>query len=314
MAIILEESGLTFDDVLLVPGYSDITSRFSGEIDLSIELVPGLFLPNPIISANMDTVTEAEMAVAMNNLGGLGIVHRYLHPEDRAVIVAHLPKPNVLCIGIDPEEFSVLEASENASQDLPNAVLIDIAHGHSKLMLEQIKLVKQRWPNVPIIAGNIATEDAAIDLLKAGASCLKVGIGPGCFVAGTKILMANGSYVNIEDIRIGDKVIGGDGKPANVVGTKNSGIRKVISYRHAQFPERCYCTPDHKHFIGDLSSTSWETVQSRGYAKILDKQSKTIPKKSKFKWESIENFDRATLLFPRNIFFNLQENFSISIK
>lgn len=308
---ILDSVGLSFDDVLLVPQKSTISSRFSGEIDLTTMLVPGISLNYPIISANMDTVTEDSMTVEMENLGGLGIIHRFLKIEDHVELLKKINSNRVLCIGVGKEEFLRFKT---IFELVPiNAVLIDIAHGHSEVMLKQIKRVRE-ISEIPIIAGNVATYDGVLELLEAGVSSVKAGVGPGCFVAGTKILMANGSYVNIEDIRIGDKVIGGDGKPANVVGTKNSGIRKVISYRHAQFPERCYCTPDHKHFIGDLSSTSWETVQSRGYAKILDKQSKTIPKKSKFKWESIENFDRATLLFPRNISFNLQENFSISIK
>src|SRR3546814_14997616 len=76
--------GLTFDDVLLVPGESEVLPH---EVDTSSVLTPGIRLALPIVSAAMDTVTEARLAIALARLGGIGIVHRNLSIEDQAVEV-----------------------------------------------------------------------------------------------------------------------------------------------------------------------------------------------------------------------------------
>ncbi|MFN2198544.1 MAG: IMP dehydrogenase, partial [Anaerolineales bacterium] len=77
-----ETVGLTFDDVLLVPKRSPIRSR--ADVDTSAQLVPGIQLRMPILSANMDTVTEAEMAIAMAKAGGIGIIHRFMSIDQQA--------------------------------------------------------------------------------------------------------------------------------------------------------------------------------------------------------------------------------------
>ena len=85
-----KQIGLTFDDVLLVPRYSSIRSRSS--VDVSTSLVPGIKLQLPVISSNMDTVTEARMAVAMAQSGGIGIIHRFLSIADQADLVAQVKR------------------------------------------------------------------------------------------------------------------------------------------------------------------------------------------------------------------------------
>ncbi len=75
------KEGLTFDDVLLVPAKSEVLPR---DVDLSVELTPSLKLNVPIISAGMDTVTEAQMAIAMARQGGLGIIHKNMSIEQQA--------------------------------------------------------------------------------------------------------------------------------------------------------------------------------------------------------------------------------------
>lgn len=179
--------GLSFDDVLLVPRRSNITSRFSGGIDLSVELVPGIKLKYPILSANMDSVTELAMCNAMHELGGLGIIHRFLPVTLHTDQVLGSNGPKVLCIGVGQKEYErFLFCVEKMKVD---AILIDIAHGHSDSMLRQIERVLPH--GIPIIAGNVATYDGAMDLLTAGICSIKCGVGPGS-VCSTRVKTGNG--------------------------------------------------------------------------------------------------------------------------
>jgi IMP dehydrogenase len=178
MIRIKRQEGLTFDDVILEPQKSSFGSRFNGEVDLSVELLPKLKLKYPIISANMDTVTGASMANTMRELGGLGIIHRFLNAEDHQAQLEETFNDKgmvILCVGVGSDKDELL--SEYRHQF--DGVLIDIAHGHSDLMVQKIQRVKSIAPSLPIIAGNVATADGAIELVEAGASCIKVGVGPG---------------------------------------------------------------------------------------------------------------------------------------
>lgn len=178
MIRIKRQEGLTFDDVILEPRKSSFGSRFNGKVDLSVEILPNVKLEYPIISANMDTVTGATMANVMRELGGLGIIHRFLDPEDHAAQLEQTFSQAggvIFCIGVGDDRDELL--SEYAHQF--HGVLIDIAHGHSDLMIRKIKNVKSIAPRLPIIAGNVATGEGAAELVEAGASCVKVGVGPG---------------------------------------------------------------------------------------------------------------------------------------
>ena len=293
--------GLTFDDVLLLPKASNI---LPSDADLSTRLTKTIKLNMPLLSAAMDTVTEAPLAIAMAQSGGIGIIHRNLSIEEQAEEVRKVKRyesgmvvnpvtisPNTSLkdlitlseehmfssfpvvdksgkvVGIitnrdtrfatDPNERvedmmtrQLITVPEGTSQskarkllhkhrieqvivvdkdfhcvglitvkdmekaiNFPNAckdasgslrvgaastvgdagfergealiaagvdvLVIDTAHGHSSKVIEQVKLFKSRFPDTQIIAGNIATEEAAIALIKAGADALKVGIGPG---------------------------------------------------------------------------------------------------------------------------------------
>lgn len=183
MAAIREDTGLSFDDVLLVPRRSTINSRFDGEIDLSVELVPGVTLKYPIVSANMDTVTESDMANEMHRLGALGVVHRFLPVERHWDILCGVSGPRVLCVGVGQNELNRLSyfwgKHKRTKGQPPEAVLIDIAHGHSNVMLEQLRKIREIDEVVPIIAGNVATYEGVLDLLEAGATSVKVGVGGG---------------------------------------------------------------------------------------------------------------------------------------
>jgi len=294
-------TGLTFDDVLLVPRASNVLPR---DVDTSTVIAPGIKLNVPMISAAMDTVTDARLAIAMAREGGLGIIHKNMTIEEQAtqvdkvkrsehgvitdpfflspdhtirdaealmskyrisgvpitrgkklvgiltnrdlrfetddtrrieevmtsknlitapvgttletakdILAAHriekLPivnddyelcglitikdiekatkypnsakdsKGRLLCgaaIGITKDAMYRVEALVKAKVDL---VSLDSAHGHNTGVIEKIREIRAAYPDLPVIAGNIATAEAARDLIEAGASCIKVGIGPG---------------------------------------------------------------------------------------------------------------------------------------
>ncbi|TLY64928.1 MAG: IMP dehydrogenase [Gammaproteobacteria bacterium] len=298
---VLEEA-LTFDDVLLVPAYSEILPR---EVDLSTRVTRGIRLNVPLLSAAMDTVTEARLSIAIAQEGGIGVIHKSMSieaqarevgrvkkfesgvirdpitvspdmsirevldltrsrgisgvpvvvgrkavgivthrdlrfedrfeapvstvmtPKERLVTVREdAPEEEVLAllhkhriekllvvngahelvgmitvkdfqkahefprackdgsgrlrvgaaVGTTPDTLDRVAALREAGVDL---VVVDTAHGHSKGVLDTVKRIKARWAETQVIAGNIATAEAARALVDAGADAVKVGIGPG---------------------------------------------------------------------------------------------------------------------------------------
>jgi len=301
---IRSEIGLTFDDVLLVPHRSSIHSR--KDVSTGTWLVPGMRLSIPVVSANMDTVTETRMAIAMAQLGGIGILHRFMTIEQQADCVSRVKRSESLIVDspltispgqtvayarqrmeevdvgglmvvdeanyllgivtnrdvlltpdmdlpvsqvMTPRERLVVasksETLEDAcrklyehrieklplvdadghlaglitAQDIvkiqehPNAtkdnrgrlrvgaaigvrledmerasscqaagvdvLVVDIAHGHSDHVIQMVHNLKERFPNLSIIAGNVATAQGVSDLAQAGADAVKVGVGSG---------------------------------------------------------------------------------------------------------------------------------------
>ena len=298
---ILEEA-LTFDDVLLVPAHSSVLPR---EVDLSTQLTRTIRLGLPVISAAMDTVTEARLAITMAQEGGLGIIHKNMTIEAQAREVARVKKfesgvirdpitvspdlsirevieltrargisgvpvvdgelvvgivtnrdlrfeekldapvstvmtprerlitvrenapkddvlhllhkhriEKVLVVGANSELRGMITVKDfQKATDFPRAskdetgrlrvgaavgtaadtlervaalreagvdvVVVDTSHGHSQGVIDMVRAIKTRWPQQQVIAGNIVTAEAALDLAAAGADAVKVGIGPG---------------------------------------------------------------------------------------------------------------------------------------
>jgi IMP dehydrogenase len=175
MATIREEVALTFEDVLIVPRYSEVRSRKNVDTGSEIASIP---LKVPIISSNMDSITEYEMAKGMGVLGGMGILHRFAHDDQ---IVRWIQKlvigkcPAVPSVGVGNLDLAKVESYIKAGAQ---AICIDIAHGHTKTVIDMIKAIKNNF-SIKIIAGNIATKDGALALVDAGADVIKVGVGPG---------------------------------------------------------------------------------------------------------------------------------------
>ena len=171
------KEALTFDDVTLVPKYSEI---LPSEVDTSIKLTDTLKLKIPLLSSAMDTVTESKMAIAIAKSGGLGIIHRNLDIKKQVLEVRKVKKQKLLvgaAVGAGPNEFKRAEALLKEKLDM---IVVDTAHGHTKKVSEIIRFIKKiKNKKTALCAGNIATPDAAKFLLKLGVDRIKVGIGPG---------------------------------------------------------------------------------------------------------------------------------------
>lgn len=170
-------TALTFNDVLLVPSLSEVKSR--KDVDMHCHFSRNIKLQIPIVSANMDTVTESEMAISMAQSGGLGVIHRFLTVTEQVKEVQKVKQQNCLvgaAIGING---SYLERCHSLVQSGVDVLVLDVAHGHSKYVREALQVIKQRWPKVDVVAGNVATLEGTRYLVESGADGVKVGIGPG---------------------------------------------------------------------------------------------------------------------------------------
>jgi IMP dehydrogenase len=180
-------TALTFDDVLLKPRYSGFLRE---EIDLGTALTKRLRLDTPIISSPMDTVTESELAIALAEAGGLGIIHRNLTIAEQVTEVAKV-KARGLQVGAAVGSSAGYEARVRelvaAGADV---LVVDSAHGHALKVITALGYIKSHH-DIDVIAGNIATAEGAKALITAGADALRIGMGPGA-ICSTRIVSGMG--------------------------------------------------------------------------------------------------------------------------
>ena len=185
--------GLCYDDVLLVPKHSNVESR--SNIDLSVKLNKYKYL-HPIIPANMKTITESNMVDAVLESGGLAILHRFMPLDEQVKICKFFINED------EPENANQLAFSVGVKEEDKEAVsylykngarifCVDVAHGDSEFCFNMTKWIRMVYPDVFIIAGNVATGDGAKSLWDAGADAVKVGVGPGSLCT-TRIETGNG--------------------------------------------------------------------------------------------------------------------------
>ena len=170
------KEALTFDDVLLLPKYSDI---LPANTNISLDLTKQIALKVPFLTSAMDTVTESKMAVAIAKEGGLGIIHRNLNIKNQSNEIIKVKKKKLYvgaAIGTNKEDIDRAKSLVSNGVDL---IVIDTAHGHSEKVLKTLSKIKKIINKVPICVGNIATGEAAKRLYNSGADIIKVGIGPG---------------------------------------------------------------------------------------------------------------------------------------
>jgi IMP dehydrogenase len=175
--------GLTFDDVLLMPRHSEMSSRM--DPTLNTQFTKNWRLETPIIAANMDTVSEQEMIKAMAKIGACAILHRFMSEEDQLSQVKavknyfethKIKSPICASVGVKQEGMRRADLLSEVGVDI---LTVDIAHGDSVMMLETLSYIKKKYPHIDVIAGNTAMPDGVKRMIDAGADAVKVGIGPG---------------------------------------------------------------------------------------------------------------------------------------
>lgn len=183
------KEGYTFDDLLLVPAYSTVVPA---DVSLKTRLCDGIELSIPVCSAAMDTVTESAMAIALAQSGGIGFIHKNLSVEAQAEMVRAVKNAEVTskdaaidsngkllagaAVGVSETTMVRVKELVDAGVDI---LTVDSAHGHSKGVIDTVAKIHKAYPKLPLVGGNIVTADAAQALIQAGASVLKVGVGPG---------------------------------------------------------------------------------------------------------------------------------------
>jgi len=227
----MKEELLSYDDITLIPQYSEVISR--SHVDTGCMFYK-YKRRNPIISANMETVTGENMAISMWKCGGIGALHRFYNSVEKNVsayknVISTLHNESrcdcLVSVGVGTKSK---EATLDLYKNGARMFIIDIAHGHHLSMKKMIEWMRENFKDdIFIVAGNVATAEAVKDLESWGANIIKVGISPGATCT-TRIVTGHGVpqfSALMECSRVSSVPIIGDG------GIKNSGdIAKALIY------------------------------------------------------------------------------------
>ena len=167
---------ITYDDVLLVPSYNHWESR--RVVDISMTCKTGkLSLTLPVLTANMDTITELEMANFIGSKGGIGVLHRFMPIEENVRIFQACKFPVFVSVGCSESDLHRAEALRDAGAD---SFCVDVAHAHARYVGRTLKQIREMvGKSSCIMAGNVATYAGADYLASCSADIVKVGIGGG---------------------------------------------------------------------------------------------------------------------------------------
>lgn len=188
---ILKDEAVSFDDIVLIPQYSKITTRSS--IDTSTEVQIGkekVVFDIPIISSPMSTITESHMCNAIRSQGGLGIIHRYNSIDFQAKLLGFIndEPTKSASIGVSGDYKERLSALVEKGLKI---VCVDIAHGDHIMMTQAITYIRAEYPELFIIAGNVATSYGYRRLSDAGAHAIRTSVGSGS-ICTTRIQTGHG--------------------------------------------------------------------------------------------------------------------------
>ncbi len=204
----MPETAITFDDVLMIPAYNHHESRRIVDIGMT-DKSGKLTLELPLMTANMDTITEDAMADFIASKGGIGTLHRFCTIEENVEMFKRCNNKVFCSVGTSEKEMERVEALKDAGAQY---FCVDVAHGHAKYVGKMIKRMRQMLPNECIMAGNVATYAGADYLASVKADIIKVGIGPGS-VCTTRIKTGFGvpQVTAIQECARADRSIVADG-------------------------------------------------------------------------------------------------------
>lgn len=247
MQKIIDENKLDFDDVLIVPQRSTLTSRSEINLERTFNFYhsPRTWTGIPIMCANM-SFCSFDMAKELANYKMIACLHKY-HTVDELVNYFTNHPNNIdytfVSIGYKKSDLNhLLELKQKLSKQ-PN-ICIDVPNGHMDVFVKYCHKVREHFPESIIIAGNVTNTSSTQELLiYGGVDIVKVGIGGGCFVAGTKVL-TNKGYKSIESIKIGEQVITHNGRLQTVIGTNTRLETNTIIDING-----IHCTPNHQFYV-----------------------------------------------------------------
>lgn len=204
----MSPKAITFDDVLLIPSYNHHESRRIVDIS-STDRLGKLTLSLPVMSSNMDTITESKMANFMHSKGGIGVLHRFLSVEENIAQFKECAGTTFVSIGCSSSELERAEALRDAGAEY---FCVDVAHAHAKYVGKTLKTLREIVGSRCIMAGNVATYAGADYLSSCGADIIKAGIGGGS-VCSTRIKTGFGvpMLTCIQDCARADRSIVADG-------------------------------------------------------------------------------------------------------
>jgi IMP dehydrogenase/GMP reductase len=316
---------LDYQDVLIVPKSTKIASRNDVRLqkDMYFKHSKRDWVGVPIVSSNMDTVTNLDTFNVLRKRRMMSCFPKSFN--DDFIKMDKLPRElrdtdyYMLSTGISNKDISKILHLNSIFKDKGiyiKFLCFDVANGYMTDLMNTCYKMRMLMPNVTFVAGNIVTSDGVKALLIDGlVDIVKVGIGNGCFDGNTRVLMATGIYKNIKDIKVNDYVINKDGKAVKVLKVMNQGVKPVLKISTNNWHDDTYVTNDHRYWIGDLSTSSKKAILSSGIAKLLDKQAKTKPKSSKYKWKQMGevNKEKMFCLMPNRFEWKLAADFTIDL-
>ena len=182
------KTAYSFDDVLLRPRYSDIVSR--SDIDLTLDIYTSSPMRLPVFASPMDTIMSADMAHVMYQAGGRGVMHRYNDIDEQSHVVSQVASKSEVfaAVGITGDYYDRASALVEAGVA---GLCVDVAHGHHVAAISAIEKLRLKFPDIHIMAGNVATLDGFNALADAGATSIRVGVGGGS-ICSTRIQTGHG--------------------------------------------------------------------------------------------------------------------------
>ena len=255
---------LDFSDVLLLPKRSDLSSRNEVNIEREMKFKhsPYVWKGVPIIVSNMDTTGTVEMARKLQEYKVITCLHKYYTVDD----IPDDLNPDYFMISTGITDADLERLDNIVTHKKINFICVDVANGYSINFQNKVKLIKEKYPDKVIVAGNVVTRELVEELIMhCGVDIVKVGIGSGCFSGDTKITMMNDKgthyYKNIKDIQIGDKVINMNGNPVSVTNVIFKGIKetvKLTQYINSTKIIETICTPDHRFWVFDKDTNNFD--------------------------------------------------------